>query len=63
VAFHREIGRIDLQHETALDDVPVFDAQCVRQRCQIFLECVVVFVVHRSRDDARRGRRHERLHE
>src|SRR6516162_3745038 len=43
--------------------MPVLDAQCIGQREQVFLEAVVISILHRRSDDPRRWRRQERLRE
>ena len=57
--LHAEIGRIDLQNETVLDDAFVFVFQRTGQRENVVLEAVVVEVDHRRRGEARRYRSHE----
>ena len=57
-ALHREVGRVDLQHELARDQL-VLLAHLARQREDIGLVAVVVRVQHRRGDDAGRRRRHE----
>ena len=56
--LHREVGRIDLQHEVGRDQL-VLLAHLARQGEDIGLVAVVVGVQHRRGDDAGRGRRHE----
>src|SRR5215469_15462123 len=43
--------------------MPVLDTQRIGKREHVFLEAVVVSILHRRRDDARRRRGHERLRE
>ena len=61
--LHREIGRVDLQDETRVDDPAILDLHLARDRIEIVLMRRVVRVQHRRRDDARRRRVHEQLAE
>ena len=63
MALHREVGAVDLEDEALRHDVLVLGAERGRERVHVVLEAGVVRVRHRGRDDARRGRGHERLDE
>ncbi len=59
VAQHREIGAIELQDESGLDDRLVFAPHHVGERVNVFLIALVVAVLEIARDLAGRGRGHE----
>src|SRR5205823_8145697 len=59
--FEREVGAVELQQEAGLDDRLVFNAERLPERREIRLVGVVIFVLHRSSDDAGRGRGQKRL--
>ena len=61
--LHREIGRVDLQDKSRVDDPAILDLHLARDRIEIVLMRGVVRVQHRRRDDARRRRVHEELAE
>ncbi len=58
--LHRQIRRVDLQREAALDDRPVLDRQRLAQRVDVVAQIGVVLVLHRRRDNPGRRRGHER---
>ena len=53
-AFHRQIGRIDLQDIAGIDHRLVFVVHLARDGVEIALVGRIVRVEHRRRDDARR---------
>jgi hypothetical protein len=53
VALEREVGRIDLEQEAAVDDRPVLRAQRGRHGAHVLVHGRVVAVLHRRGDDAR----------
>src|SRR6266513_518308 len=59
--LEREVGAVELQQEAGLDDRLVFNAERLPKRREIRLVGVVIFVLHRSSDDAGRGRGQKRL--
>src|SRR5262245_34529767 len=61
--FHREIGGVDLQDESRLDNPRILDAHLARDGIEIVLMRLVMRVQHRRRDNSRRGRIHEELGE
>ena len=63
VALHREIGRIDLEHEARARDRLVLGAERGGDGVDVGLERRVVGVLHGRGDDARRRRGPERLGE
>ena len=62
-AFHREIGRVDLQHQAGLVDGEVLLAKLHRERVHVGFVRVVMRIHQRSRYDAGRRRGHELLGE
>ena len=52
VAFHREIGAIELQQEAVLDDGFVFHAQRFAERLQVGGFARVMVIAQRGGDDA-----------
>jgi hypothetical protein len=63
VALEREIGAVQLQQEAVADDRLVLDPERVRERIEVGVLGIVVLVLDRGGDDARRGRGQERLDE
>ena len=61
VAAHGEVGAVDLQHDAGFGDRLVFLAHRLGDREQIRLLARVVVVAEEQRDDAGRGRAHERF--
>jgi hypothetical protein len=61
VTTHRQVGAVDLQHEPRAVDGVVLLLHDVDEPGQVRLAARVVLVAHEVGDDARRGRRHERL--
>jgi hypothetical protein len=58
---HRQVGAVDLEHEPGPMDRVVLLFHDVGEARQVRLAARVVLVLHEVRDDAGRGRRHERV--
>jgi hypothetical protein len=52
VTLHREVRRVDLEHQPVRDDLPVLDRQRVGERGDVILQPGVEIVRHGGRDDA-----------
>lgn len=61
MTLHCEIRGIDLKNESGIDDGPVFVGECGCERANIGFRVGIVLVAHGGRDDAGRGRSHERV--
>ena len=55
MAFHGQIGCIDLEDESVVDDRLVFDLKRLSQRVEVVLERVVVLVLQRRGHDPGEG--------
>ena len=58
-AFHRQVRRVDLEHQSARGDERIFLLHLAGEREDVFLVAFVVRIEHGRGDDAGRGRCHE----